>query len=237
MSTTAPLNNRLLIAEEVMLLMLPDSGKVAFELENARYPLVGALLIELATSGYLDVRQEKKTSWVKATGSRGGSAPDDGLLAEALAALGDGEQKVSKFVENEFPKIAETVLERLVERGIIEREKTKSLWVFTTTQWPEKDPRPESALRSTITEVLEGQKDPDEHTGAIIALLSAAGVLDNLKPPLPWSKEIKKRATEIQNSNWGSVAVSAAVESVTYAVTAAVTAVFIATTATGVINS
>lgn len=237
MSTTAPLNDRLLIAEEVMLLMLPDSGKVAFELGNARYPLVGALLIELATSGYLDVRQEKKTSWVKAVGSRGSSAPTDGLLAEALAALGDDEQKVSKFVENEFPKIAETVLERLVERGIVEKEKTKSLWVFTTTQWPEKDPRPEAALRSSITEVLDGHRDPDEHTGVIIALLSAADVLDNLKPPLPWNKESKKRATEIQNSNWGSVAVSAAVESVTYAVTAAVTAVFIATTATGVINS
>ena len=237
MSPTAAPDDRLLIAEEVMLLMLPDDGKLGSALENARYPLTGALLVELAARGYVDVREEKKTTYVRAAGHGSAGLPDDGLLAAALTALGDKEHKVSRFVENEFPKIAEAVLDRLAGRGIVEKETTKSLWVFTTAQWPQKDSRPEEALRSDITDVLEGRADPDERTGGIIALLSAAGVLGSLRPPLPWSKEIKKRAEAIASANWGSAAVSAAVESVTYAVTAAVTAVFVATTATTVINT
>jgi hypothetical protein len=235
MSPTAAMDDRLLLAEEVMLLMLPDTGKVCFGLENARYPLTGALLVELAIRGHVDVRHEEDTTYIRAARTDSGEAvdaPTDELLAVALTALDDEEHKVATFVENTFPKIAEAVLERLAERGIIERETTKTLWVFTTTKWPEKDSRPEAALRSSITDVLEGRTEPDERTGSIIALLSAAQKLNDLKPPLPWNKEIKKRAEAIAGSNWGSVAVSAAVESVTAAVTAAVSAVFIATTTT-----
>lgn len=239
MPTASPTNDDLLIAEEVMLLMLPDDGKTGSALTNARYPLTGALLVELAMRDLVEVREEKKTTHVRATSRSavGYDEPTDGLLADALTALGNAEQKVSTFVENEFPKIDEVVLDRLVDRGILARETTKSLWVFTTAQWPEKDPRPEAALRSDITAALEGRADPDERTSAIIALLSAAGVLNHLRPPLPWSKEIKKRAAEIQSSNWGSAAVSAAVESVTSAVTATMTAVLAATTATTVITT
>lgn len=230
MSPMATRDDNLLIAEEIMLLLLPDNGKVGVELGYAHYPLTGALLAELAIRGHIDVRDDGKSTFVRAADDDSAPTPGDSLLGETLAALGNDERTVPTFVESTFPKVAEKVLDRLVERGILDREKTTSLLVIPTTKWSTKDPRPEEALRSTITDVLEGRSEPEERIGAIIALLTGAEVLGRLKPSLPWNKETKRRAREIQDGNWGSTAVAEAVQQVAASVNASLTAAIATTT-------
>lgn len=224
------MDDQLLIAEEVMLLVLPDNGKLGIEFSNAEYPLTGALLVELAMRGLIDIRSEDGSDTKHVRTADAASATDP-LLADALAHLGEDEHEVSTLIGRLVPKIQDTVLERLADRGIIEREETKFLWVFPTTHWPEKNARPEAELRERVSEVLLGRAEPDERIGSIIALLSASQLIKHLRPPLPWDKTIEKRVKDIEKGTWSSAAVSAAVTSVMLAVTASMVAITAATTA------
>ncbi|MDN5585022.1 MAG: GPP34 family phosphoprotein [Brevibacterium sp.] len=225
------MDDRLLIAEEVMLLVLPDNGKLGIEFSSAEYPLTGAVLVELAMRGLIDIRSQGKSDkrYVRAVGA---SSPSDPLLADALAHLGEDEHEVSSLIGRLVPKIQDTVLGRLAERGIIEREEARFLWVFPTTHWPEKNARPEAELRERVSEVLVGRAEPDERIGSIIALLSASQLIKQLRPPLPWDKTVEKRVKDIEKGSWSSAAVSEAVNSVMLAVTAAMVAITAATAAT-----
>jgi hypothetical protein len=41
--------------------------------------------------------------------------------------------------------------------------------------------------------------------------LSSSGAVSALRPALPWSGEVRKRAKELENGNWGAAAVNTAV--------------------------
>lgn len=117
------------------------------------------------------------------------------------------------------------VLDRLVARGLIRRQKSRILGVFRTLTWPATDGRHEAQLRSRIHQVLVDGEAPDPRTAAVIALVYASGAMTSLRPPLPWTSTTVTRAQEIQLGSWGAEAVSTAVTRTAAAVVAAISAV------------
>ncbi|MFE3143954.1 GPP34 family phosphoprotein [Streptomyces scopuliridis] len=221
----------LLMVEDLTLLMFDDaSGTIAGE-ATLYYVLGGAVLVELAQSGR--VKADEKD--VGANGVRvhavAGEPLDDPVLREAHRKVEKRVRGVQTLLIEIGTGMRETVLDRLVERGMVRREHKKRLGFIPTTSLSIGDARHKKALVERVRAVLVDGAEPDARTAAVTGLLSASGVLPNLHPVIPWSGKVYTRAKELEQGSWGAEAVNAAVTRTLVVVTAGAV-----TTATSSLN-
>ena len=213
-----------LIAEDLLLLLLDDeSGKR--QTEHLAIVLGGAVLVELAVEGMVEV-VEKKSLWQSAkVWPVEGARPGDPVLTAAWATVGEKERSAQGLVEKLGKGLDETLCDRLAERGILERRDDKVLGLFPRTRWPARDSSHEDAVRRALTTVLVDGNEPDPRTGALVALLYA---VDRAHKTVPHDgvtdREVKKRAKEVAEGQWAAKAVKDAIAAATAATMAAVTA-------------
>lgn len=221
----------LLLVEDLMLLLLDDDGASVRAAGTLYYTLGGALLVELALLGLIDADDQDNGLLngprVRPTGS---PQPADPLLREAMATIAAKPQRVQPLLVALGADLWKVVLERLVDRGLIEREERKLLGIFRTTRWPAVDAEHEAALRARILDVLVDGGETDPRTAAVIGLLYASGAMPALSPPLPWTSDTVRRAQALQDGDWGAAAVRSAVDRTAAAIAASVAAATISTT-------
>ncbi|MEI5672597.1 MULTISPECIES: GOLPH3/VPS74 family protein [unclassified Nocardioides] len=222
-----------LIAEDLFLLLLDDEKGT---LGGTSYPqpvLGGAVLIELATTGAVEV-EEKTSVWRSAKVHPAGHPPEDAVLRAAYDVVAEKPRSAQDLVTRIGKGVRDTLAERLVQRGILERRESRVLGLFPRTRWPAVDSRHEAELRTRLTGVLVRGDEPDERTGALVALLAAIDraqkVVDHQGLP---AKEVRQRATAIAEGAWAAKAVRDAILAASSAVTAAVTASTVAVTTSG----
>jgi hypothetical protein len=215
----------MLIAEELLLLLLDDeSGKP--QTQQLQIALGGAVLAELALDGMVEVA-EKPSLWRSArVRPVPGAAPDDPVLRAALATVGEKERTAQGLVERLGKGLDEKLCARLADRGILERRDDRVLGLFHRTRWPARDASHEDAVRRALTVVLVDGGEPDERTGALVALLHA---VDGAHKTVPHAglgdREVKRRAKEVAEGQWAAQAVRDAMAAVMAATTAAMAAV------------
>ncbi|KQW49391.1 hypothetical protein ASC77_12025 [Nocardioides sp. Root1257] len=222
-----------LISEDLLLLLLDDaSGK----LTGTSYPqpaLGGALLIELALSGAAEV--EEKTSVWRSAKVRAvpGNTPEDPILRTAYDVVAARERGAQDLVERLGKGAKEQLADRLVERGILERREDKVLGLFPRTRWPAVDSTHEEQVRRALTASLVGGAEPDQRTGALVALLSAIDkahkVVDHEGMS---SRDVRKRAKQVSEGAWAAKAVRDAIAASTAAIAAVAASTAAATAAT-----
>jgi hypothetical protein len=81
-----------------------------------------------------------------------------------------------------------------------------------------------------VRAVVVDRREPDERTGALVALCSAVDLLPRLFPDQP-KRPVRERGREVASGDWGAAAVTKAVQEVQAAVMAAVVAATTVTTA------
>lgn len=218
-----------LIAEDLLLLLLEDdSGK----LTNTTYLDVGiggALLVELALSGAVEV-VKGDGMWARAkVHPVPGVTASDPALAEALGLVSEKERTAQDLVSRLGKKRRDPLLERLEGEGILTRREDKILGVFHRSRWPTVDSSHESDVRRQLGDALVRGVQPEERTAALIALLFALGLAHKVVDREGLSAgEVKKRAKTIAEGDWAAKAVKDAVAAAQAAVTAGV---MVATTA------
>ncbi|GAB2895057.1 GOLPH3/VPS74 family protein [Streptomyces mayteni] len=212
-----------LLVEEVMLLLLDDETGVPAAAGTLHYTLGGAVLVELALRGEIDVEE----SGSKLSGPRvvtvGTGDLADPLLRSAYEKVAERPRGVQTALLEIGGGLRKPVIDRLVERGLIRRESRRVLGIFPSTRLPADDTRHEAALRRRVCAALEDGETPDTRTAAVIALLSAGGALPSLHPAPKWSTKVHQRGKEFEQGSWGAVAVSTAVARTAAAITAATT--------------
>ncbi|MPY79019.1 MAG: GPP34 family phosphoprotein [Actinophytocola sp.] len=206
----------MLLAEDLLLLSYDDDTGRKSGVGNLDYALAGAVLIELAERGRLDVTEKGRLTLT-----------DDAPTGETV--LDDWLGKAAKY-EGKKPKdavpslssgLADRLFAMLAERGILREEKGKVLGIFPTTRWPAQDTSHELALRERLRAVLVDGADPDERTAPLIALLSAVDAVGEVVDKHE-RKDAKQRAAQIAEGNWASAETKKAVEELTAAVVVAV---------------
>ncbi|MET1133929.1 MAG: GPP34 family phosphoprotein [Aeromicrobium sp.] len=201
-----------LIAEDLLLLLLDDdSGK----LTGTSYPqpaLGGALLIELAVTGAVEV-EEKTGIWKSATvRAVPGAAPEDAVLRAGYDLVAEKERGAQDLVDRLGKGLKERLGDRLVDRGILERRDDKVLGLFPSTRWPAADTSHEQDLRLRLTAALVQGADPDDRTGALVALLSAIDKAHKVVDHQGMSRrDVRKRAKQISEGAWAAKAVRDAI--------------------------
>ena len=173
--------------EEILLLLLRDEGG-KFEavpgiaLDNA---LAGGVLMDLALENRIDT-DPGRLILVDPT------PVGDSLLDPTLAAIAGGEQRDALYWVGQTAlraaEIRREALSRLVERGILEHDEGRFLWVFRSRRYPIVDGRAEREMKLRILGVLLSDDIPDPRDIVIIGLADACGLLPALLPEGEYDK-------------------------------------------------
>ena len=173
--------------EEILLLLLRDEGGKfvavpGIALDNA---LAGGVLMDLALENRIDTDPERLIL-VDPT------PVGDSLLDPTLAAIAGGEQRDALYWVGQTAlravEIRREALSRLVERGILEHDEGRFLWVFRSRRYPIIDGRAEREVKLRILGVLLSDDIPDPRDIVIIGLADACGLLPGLLPKGEYDK-------------------------------------------------
>lgn len=200
-----PHRDDLLIVDDLMLLLMDDDGGTIQTAGTLYYTLGGAVLTELALIGRVQVDDTGILNGPRVTPSGEGPLPDP-LLQSAYDTIAAKTQRVQPLLIAIGADLGQVVLDRLEDRGLLRRERSRILGVFRSTRWTVADGAHEAQLRARIRRVLENGETPDPRTAATIGLLWASGAMPSLRPPLPWTSTTVARAQELASGNWGSEA-------------------------------
>lgn len=214
----------LLIVEDLMLLLLDDDAGVPAGAGTLYYTLGGAMLVDLALRGSIEIDEGRAGLTGAKVLAVAGSPHTDPLLQSAYDKVAEKPRGVQTLLITLGTGLDGQVLDRLVARGLLRREKKKWLRLIPTTSIEVEDGRHEAELRRKARAVLEDGATPDPHTAALLALVSASGTLPVIRPALAtWSSATYNRAKELEQGHWGAEAVNTAVLRTAAAIAAAST--------------
>ncbi|MEJ3656000.1 GPP34 family phosphoprotein [Actinomycetes bacterium KLBMP 9759] len=206
------------VAEDLVLLLFdPATGRPIVDGTSLDRAIGGALLLDLSLSGRVTADAEGAKARLTVVDP---SPTGSDVLDAALGTLEGGPVRAQRAVERLASRTRVPVLERLVERGVLERRSERRLGLFPTTAWPAIDPAPRAALRGRLCDVLLKGGRPDEHLACLVSLLHAVKaeheIVDGPR------RAIRARAAEITSGEWAGTAVRKAVQSVQAGVAIAV---------------
>ena len=167
--------------EELMLLILDDeNGKFANVPDRLlRYALAGGVLMDLALENRIDTDLQQLILV--------DSQPvQDNLLDPTLADIAqetdthDARFWVERIAFHRAEAIRQETLKRLVERGILQRQEDRFLWLFRSRRYPVIDNQAEREVKLRIMEILFSDQIPGPRDVVIIALAHACDVFEQI---------------------------------------------------------
>ena len=162
----------LTFAEDLLLLALDDEGEFVPVPQNTmRYALAGAVLMELAFMDRIDT--DPKRFMIVDLAPTANPMLDQAL--GRLASLGPMAKTTKLAMEvlsEDSDAIRDWALGNLVERGILERQELRFLWVRSTT-YTTRDDRAERDAKLRIMDVLLSDAPPHPRDVALICLVDA----------------------------------------------------------------
>ncbi len=210
----------MLIAEDLLLLLTDDeTGRPQADSVKLTHALAGAVLLELALVGKVDVAERNARVKAGRLIVTDASPTGDAVLDAALATIRDREGKKPQDVLGKIQKgLRDSLYERLAERGILRRERDKILGLFPRTSWPAADQAHEQRVHAAIADALRHARQAEPHIGGLISLLSAIDKATKVVDPKAHGierRELKRRAKAVEEQSWAAAAVRKAVETAT----------------------
>lgn len=220
----------MLIAEDLLLLLTDDrSGKHLVDGDTLDLGLAGAVLVELAMSGAVDITGPGEQVRPGRVVVRSRTPAGDSLLDEAVQrVLAAGPRKPQELLPKLVKDLRAALLTRLTDRGILRAEEGRVLRIFPTRSWPALDSAHEQQVRAAVHEVLIAGRSPTPREAALVSLLHATDSVVKVTGGAP-AGEVKRRAKAVAEGEFAGEAVREAIQAVNAAVMVAVsTTVFIA---------
>ncbi|WFE95620.1 GPP34 family phosphoprotein [Micromonospora sp. WMMD987] len=210
----------LTLAAELVLLAYDDEGVNRLGRPHLDYGLSGAVLLELALAGRVEVVDDRL---VVTDPTPTGHQVLDAALAEVAA---DGRRRRPKDWISRLAKgLPDRVLAGLVDAGVLRRESDRVLLVFPRTRYPSPtgaEPVAETAARQRMVDALLADGPVEARTAALLGLTRAVGLDRKLFRELP-KERLKARTTEIAAGDWASAATKKAIEETQAAIMTATT--------------
>jgi len=213
-----------LVDDLLLVLLSPQTGRPVLDGQRLAPGLAGAVLLEIALAGRLDVRREGRWRGDRLT-VVDGPAFGDPLLDDAVEVLRGRPGILARSAVQRLARasVVRTAKQRLVDAG----DATRTPGGFL--RFTRHDPRPEAreALVAQLRAALQAGDVTSlpQRSVALISLLHGLRVVGKAVPDtgLP-SRELRARAKELLEGEWAGAAVLAAVRAAQAASAAAVTA-------------
>lgn len=174
------------------------------------------MLTELTLAGHASVTDRGARDPLVAAASE--RAPSDPILREGWNYLNGKPRGAQTIVAAVGPPLREPLLDRLVGRGDLTRERRKALGIFPATKLSEGPNGRRAELMRRVRAALVDGEPPAPRTAVLAALLSASGALPTLHREIPWTSPVISRAAEFQRGDWGAGAAAEAVMRTTLAI-------------------
>lgn len=233
----------MLIIEDYLLLLFDDvTGKPIGDTSHLEVVGGGALLVELALLGRVDLASDGRGGHTGRVVVRDAGPTGNALLDEALVVVRSREGKKPTGIVAPLAKLkpATRALGALADCGILRREAGHVLGIFPTTRWPAVDSRYEEDLRLRLRHVLIEGAEPDERLAALVAILSAVKQAGRVLAPARGTdaplgsltrREVDRRAKAVAQGSWAGDATKKYIAEITAATTAAITSSIAASSA------
>jgi hypothetical protein len=224
----------MILADDLLLLLTDDvSGKPVIDGTRLDLALAGAVLLDLATAGRVDVAGPGEPVKAGRLVVRDPRSTDDPVLDEGLRRIAT---MAPKKPENVVPVLAKqlrpAIFARLVHHGMLRAVEGRVLRIFPTTSWPAVDPTHENQVRAGLHDVLVVGRTPTPREAALVALLQAVDQVPTVLRGSGVAKgELRRRAKAVAQGGFADAAVRRAVEAVNAATTAALVASTVVVTA------
>ena len=165
--------------EEIILLLLRDEDGRFIQIPtwSMDYAVAGAVLMDLAMENRIDTDLH---NLILIDETPVGDPLIDPILADIA---GGGMHDTRHWVEHVSRmgiELREKTLNRLVERGILENQDDRFLWVFRSRRYPSVDGTAEREVKLRILNVLFSDEIPDPRDQMIICLADACGIFPRL---------------------------------------------------------
>lgn len=192
------------LAEDLLLVLFdPSSGSIRSEGSPLFHVLAGAVLTELTLAGRVDI---DRTTTLRGRRVRVTDlpAPTDPLLVGTWQRVERKPTDAYSLVLEIGPGLRAPTIERLVERGALQREATRMLGFIPGTKLVEGCTVRRSELVASLRRVLVDGVEPSVREAALAALVSASGSLPAMHREIPWSGEVYTRGRALQQGEWGA---------------------------------
>ena len=165
--------------EEIILLLLRDEdGRfVQIPTWSMDYAVAGAILMDLAMENRIDTDLQ---NLILIDDTPVGDSILDPVLAQVASGGNHDTRHWVEHVSNSGDSIREQTLSRLVEKGILESQDDRFLWVFRSRRYPSIDDTAEREVKLRILGVLFSDEIPDPRDQMIICLADACGIFPRL---------------------------------------------------------
>lgn len=213
-------------AEEFLLLALDDEKGyiINMPLMSLEYGLTGAILMDLALMNKIDT-DLKNLILVD------DSPTGDEIFDKAIDMIRKyPDSKDAKYwvreIGKQFENLKDSLIERLVEKGILKRVEKKILWVFSKRRYPIVDNKEEKEVKTRIRKTILNNDIPDPRDIVLISLIKTCNMIDEIFTSQE-KKVVKERIDQIAKMDLIGQAVSNAVNEIQRMVTSAVASVMI----------
>lgn len=205
------------LAEDLLLLLFqPGTGTIAGE-GTLYYVLAGAVLTDLALGEHVRTGTGRTGGMtVKAAAEK---PPADHLLRASWEYVAEKPRGVQTVLAAMGPTLREPLLDRLIERGDIQRVARKMLGLFNSFALEDGHGHRRDKLLADVRAVLVDGAPAAPRVAALAALLYGSGTLPQFDRDIPWTSAMVTRAEELKAGNWGA---DAAANAVTRTVTATI---------------
>lgn len=219
----------MLIAEDLLLLLTDDdTGKLIMPSNEVDIALGGANLVELAIRERVDVAGPGDEAKKGRIVVRDSTPTGDALLDQALQYLVEHTGKKPSSVVTPLSKsLRRDLYDRLAAREMLRHESGRILGLIPTQRWPVEDAAHERSVRYRVETALVQRLTPDERTAALISLLHALKAVHKVVDARDHGvskAELKARAKQVAEGDWGSKAVRQAVDAMKATLVAATSA-------------
>jgi len=182
---------------EGFLLLALDNRKGAFLIDSIalNHGLAGAVLMKLII--LKRIRIEHRRVYVVDTSDTGSP-----LLNSMLDILAQSkkQRKVKQWVTRlaaRLKKKKQMVIDRLVEEGVLKKQRTKILGFIPHTVYPTADTTREDALRSNMMAIIQGERQVDPKSLMLLSLLEATKLTRVLFSHRKHYRQARKRIREL----------------------------------------
>jgi Golgi phosphoprotein 3 len=187
---------QLTLPEELLLLALKEeSGSIHWQASHHSYALAAGILAELLLAERIAPIGNEGHLEIITTAATGYPLLDDALTTIAKSSKPKSAQSwVQQLIF--LPKLTQRVAEILCDRGIIEIQESRILFIFPSRRYPERDGRHEIRIIDRLRKAIFGSvKQLDTRTAILLALAHHTGLLT-----IPFDrKELKTRKDWIES--------------------------------------